>query len=136
MKKGIIGGGLLFIMAILVFFPFGWLADISSRARSVVWGMFGSERMHWIGHFGIFFLLGLTLLYVFPRLRQSPIWYGLIILISGIGQEFFQLLYKQRDIAFDDFKDLAIDLVGAFVAFGLVWLWQKLRKPKILQSNL
>jgi VanZ family protein len=127
MKRWFIGGGILAIFLVGVLFPYGVLADNFSIFRRLFYGTLGSEKMHWIGHFSIFFCLGLLLLFIFPRLRTLPLWYGLIILVSAIGQEFFQLLYKQRRVVFDDFKDIAIDLAGAVVAFGLVWFWQKLK---------
>lgn len=49
---------------------------------------------------------GLILLLLFPVLQKYPVFYlGLMGLLS-IGQEAFQLFYKQRAPSFDDVRDL------------------------------
>jgi hypothetical protein len=53
-----------------------------------------------------------------------------LLLTLGLGQEAFQLLYKQRPLMFDDFRDLAIDLVAALAAFLALRLWQRRRQPR------
>jgi VanZ family protein len=134
-KRWIIGGSILVVALFCVLFPYGQLADASPFFYRLFYQTLSSEKLHWIGHFGIFFSLGLLMLYLFPRLRFTPLGYGLIIMVAAVGQEFFQLLYKQRRVVFDDFKDLMIDMVGAIAAFGLVWFWHKIRSPAVISAK-
>jgi glycopeptide antibiotics resistance protein len=90
--------------------------------------MFASEQRHAIGHITLFALLGLALLLVWPQLRSRPWRYFGLILIVGIGQEAFQLAFKQRAIVLNDFTDLLIDLIGAALAFGVVYAWTRWRQ--------
>jgi hypothetical protein len=48
-------------------------------------------------------------------------------LVVGIGQEVFQLAYKQRTLVFDDFRDLATDMIGGLIALVIVAIIQRWR---------
>lgn len=107
------------IFLVISLFPFGWLGE--------QWPWFGlwlgqtlrGPLGHGIAHFSLFLLLGLLLLWFFPRLRSRL---GLSLLLGlglGIAQEGIQLLYKQRPLVWDELRDLVVDLVGMIAAYGL-----------------
>jgi hypothetical protein len=50
-----------------------------------------------------------------------------LLLLAGVGQEFFQMLYKGRLMMFDNSRDLLTDLAGLAAAYALVWVWRRLR---------
>ena len=50
------------------------------------------------------------------------------LLLAGVGQEAFQLLYKGRLLLFNDVRDLATDLLGLLLASVIVWVWGRLRR--------
>ena len=52
-------------------------------------------------------------------------------MLAGVGQEFFQMLYKQRLLLFDDSRDLLTDLAGIILAFVIVWSWQQFRARRL-----
>jgi hypothetical protein len=72
-------------------------------------------------------MLGLLALAAIPALRRYPWRYLGLLLLAGVGQEAFQLLYKRRLLVFDDTRDLATDLVGLLVAFAIVSIGGRLR---------
>jgi hypothetical protein len=111
----------------LVLFPFGWLAEIWRPFGRVVDDLFPTAWEHAIGHTSLFCLLGLLALLIIPALRRRPWRYLGLLILAGVGQEAFQLLYKGRLLLFDDMRDLATDLAGLLLAFGLVWAWRWLR---------
>jgi hypothetical protein len=112
----------------LALFPFGWLGLVWPAFDAVVGWLFPSAWEHAIGHTALFASLGLLALALIPALRARPWTYLALMLLVGLGQEGFQLLYKQRSPVFDDARDLATDLAGALVAFVLVWLWRRRRR--------
>jgi hypothetical protein len=107
----------------LVLFPIGWLGEIWRPFGRVVDDLFSTVWAHAIGHASLFCLLGLLALAIFPALRRRPWRYLGLLLLAGVGQEAFQLLYKGRLLLFDDMRDLVTDLVGLLAAFAIVWLW-------------
>ena len=111
----------------LVLFPFGWLGEIWRPFGRVVDDLFPTAWEHAIGHASLFCLLGLLALVIIPALLRRPWRYLGLLLLAGVGQEAFQLLYKRRLLLFDDMRDLATDLAGLLLAFGLVWAWRRLR---------
>ena len=110
----------------LVLFPFGWLGEIWRPFGQVVDGLFSTVWAHAIGHASLFCLLGLLALAIFPALRRHPWRYLGLLLLAGVGQEVFQLLYKGRLLLFDDMRDLVTDLIGLLAAFAIVWVWGRL----------
>jgi hypothetical protein len=62
---------------------------------------------------------------VLPQLRARPVRYLSLLLLIGVGQEFFQMLYKGRLLLFDNSRDLLTDLVGTLVAFVVVWVLRR-----------
>jgi glycopeptide antibiotics resistance protein len=124
----------------MILFPFGWLAEIWPLANRILGSMFPDVNAHAIGHTSLFLLLGVTLLVIFPYLLRHPGSYALLLLVVGIGQEVFQLAYKQRPLVFDDFRDLATDMIGGLIALGVVMIIQRWRnhKPKadVFKGNI
>lgn len=104
----------------LAIFPVGWLGEVWAPFGRWLWRVFPDPWTHAAGHIVIFGLVGLATLLTFPLLRAKPWAYFVLILAAGIAQEFFQLLYKQRPIVRDDFRDLGTDFVGAALAFLIV----------------
>jgi hypothetical protein len=120
----------LLVLLALALFPFGWLAELWPIFNTALGRLFPTATEHAVGHTTLFFCLGLLALTVIPALRARPWGYLALILLVGMGQESFQLLYKQRPFVFDDARDLVTDLFGALVAFALVWLWQRRHRPR------
>lgn len=115
---------LLALLAITLF-PFGWLGELWPTLGRWIDLMFPTDAWHAIGHAGLFCLLGLAALAVLPRLRAQPWNYVGLLLLIGVGQEFFQMLYKGRLLLFDDSRDLLTDVFGVIVAFALIRFWQR-----------
>jgi hypothetical protein len=119
--------GALVAALALVLFPFGWLGEVWRPFGRVLDDLFPTAWEHAIGHASLFCLLGLLALAVIPVLRRRPWRYLGLLLLAGVGQEAFQLLYKGRLLLFDDMRDLATDLIGLLVALAIVWAWGRLR---------
>ena len=118
----------LLILLGLTLFPFGWLGELWPAFGYALDRVFATDGRHAIGHATLFFLLGLLALVVVPSLPARPWRYLGLLLLAGVGQEFFQLLYKGRLLIFDDSRDLLTDLVGIALAFVVIWSWQQLKK--------
>jgi hypothetical protein len=112
---------LLALLAIALF-PFGWLGEIWPAFGALLSWRFDTALAHAVGHTLIFGALGIALLYSFPKLLARPPWYFGLILLAALGQEGIQLLYKQRALVVDDFRDLAIDLIAGGLIFAIAWL--------------
>src|SRR5262245_20035300 len=110
----------------LVLFPLGWLGEVWRPFGQVIDWLFPTAWEHAIGHASLFCLLGLLALAAIPALRRRPWRYLGLLLLAGVGQEAFQLLYKQRLLVFDDTRDLVTDLAGLLLAFAIVWVWERL----------
>jgi hypothetical protein len=110
---------LIIILLALALFPFGWLATFSPLAALFNATFFPHEFARNLGHALLFASLGSILLLSFPALLQRPRRYFALILVIAIGQESFQLLYKQRSVAWNDLSDILIDLTAAGLVFAL-----------------
>jgi hypothetical protein len=121
---------LLVLILALVLFPFGWLGQLWPAFGRGLDGVFSTDRRHAIGHALLFCLLGMAVLAALPRLAAQPARYLGLLLGVGIGQEFFQMLYKRQLLLFDDGRDLLTDLAGVVIAFGLMSLWRQLSSDK------
>ena len=108
------------VVLLLALFPVGWLGEIWLPANLLASWLFDSVEAHAVGHTLVFLVVGGTALTVFPPLASKPGRYLAIMLLMGVAQECFQLLYKQRPIAFDDVRDLGPDMLGAVVALVVV----------------
>lgn len=120
--------GLLLGALVLVLFPFRWLGVFWPAVGYWIDWVFSTELAHAIGHAIMFFILGMLLLVLFGFLRTRLRLYLGLMLLVGMGQECFQLLYKQRPWAYDDVRDLVVDMVACVLAFWIVWGWNKLRR--------
>jgi len=109
----------------LILFPFGWLGQRWPAFGRVLDQVFSTDGRHAVGHAMLFCLLGLAALLVLPQIRTRPVRYLSMLLLVGVGQELFQMLYKGRLLLFDDGRDLLTDLAGIVVAFAMVWVWQR-----------
>jgi hypothetical protein len=121
----------LIVMLALTLFPFGWLGELWPAFGHGLDLVFSNDQRHAIGHGSLFCLLGLLTLMVIPRLRARPWRYAGLLVLAGVGQEFFQMLYKQRLLLFDDSRDLLTDLAGIILAFVIVWSWQQFRARRL-----
>lgn len=109
---------LLFALLVgFALFPVEWVAVFSPTLNWVITTLFPTDTQHAIGHLGLFCTLGVFTLLTFPMLRRSPWRYLALMLAIAVGQEAFQLVFKQRGIEFDEWRDALVDLVGIVVAF-------------------
>src|SRR5262245_13553515 len=108
----------------LVLFPFGWLGEVWRPFGQVTDYLFSTALAHAIGHASLFLLLGLLALAIFPALHRHIWRYMGLLLLAGVGQEAFQLLYKGRPLVYDDLRDLATDLAGLLLALEFFWAWR------------
>jgi hypothetical protein len=113
----------LSIVLALILFPLGWLAEVWRPFGAIMDWLFATVWAHAIGHASLFLLLGLLALGALPALQRRPWRYLALLLLVGVGQELFQLIYKQRPLVFDDARDLVTDLLGALVALVGMWVW-------------
>ena len=117
----------LLVLLALVLFPFGWLGELWPAFGRGLDQVFSTDGRHAVGHASLFCLLGLAVLVVLPHLHARPVRYLSMLLLVGVGQELFQMLYKGRLLLFDDGRDLLTDLAGIVVAFAFVWCWRQLQ---------
>lgn len=113
----------------LALFPYGALTQKSDVFEFIVYGVFGSELSHILGHFVLFGMIGAAVLIIFPKLLRMPILYlSLILNLAGL-QEVLQLVtFKRRPINMGEVKDLGIDLTAAVFVFLLIYLLFNLRQ--------
>lgn len=108
----------------LILFPFGWLGRLWPAFGRGLDTVFATDARHAVGHSSLFCLLGIAVLAAWPALRERPWRYLGLLFLAGIGQEFFQMLYKGRLLLFDDSRDLLTDLAGLLAAFVIVRYWE------------
>lgn len=118
---------LLLLVALLAIalFPFGWLGQVWPAFGATIDYIFATTLAHAIGHALIFAALGTGLLIAFPRIHTQPSLVLVLMLLASVGQEVFQLLYKQRPVVFDDVRDVVIDSVAFLLPFVVVWVWRR-----------
>jgi hypothetical protein len=109
----------------LILFPFEWLGTRWPAFGHALDDAFATETEHAIGHATLFAICGLLALRLFPALRWRRWRYFGLLLLAGVGQEGLQLAFKRRGLAYDDARDLLVDLLGLTLAFVLVHLWQR-----------
>lgn len=115
---------LVFPLVILTvtLFPFGWLAQHWPAFDTFTGWLFPEPWGHFFGHLTIFLLVGLSVLFAFPKLRSQFWLYALLVSTTAVGQEAIQLLYKRRAIVLNDITDLIPDLLGATMAWLIVYI--------------
>jgi hypothetical protein len=116
----------LLMLLALILFPFGWLGEQWPAFGHGLDYVFSTDDRHAVGHAALFCLLGMAVLGLQPRLRTRPWRYLGMLLLVGVGQELFQMLYKRRLLLYDDGRDLLTDLAGIVIAFAVVWCWRRL----------
>jgi hypothetical protein len=115
----------------LILFPFEWLGARWPALGHAIDDVFATETEHAIGHATLFAIFGLLVLTLFPALRWRMWRYFGLLFLAGVGQEGLQLAFKRRGLAYDDARDLLVDLLGLTIAFALVRLWQRSVVPRI-----
>lgn len=113
----------LVVFAIVLFgtlFPIGWLSTINPVAATIDELLFATDLSHAIAHGILFFAVGMGMLQVFPPLRNRPWRFLALMIVVGVVQEALQLVYKQRPIGFDEYRDLVTDATGYVVALLVV----------------
>lgn len=105
---------------LLALFPIGWLGEVWRPLGGLLDTHLDGVTTHALAHAGIFFLLGLALAAAFPAVRDRPLLFFGLLLLAALGQEGFQLLYKQRPLVFDELRDLVTDLAGMLAAWALL----------------
>ena len=113
----------LAVGAVLVLFPFDWLANVWPAYRQVFEQVFVGAREHHIGHSILFLIVGLMVLLSFPILRTRPIVYFGLMISAAIAQELVQDLFKFVIPDLTDGLDLLFDALGFTIAYLIVWLW-------------
>lgn len=109
----------LTVLLAFALFPLGWLTEFSALAHHVGGVLFPNELAHAIGHTLLFMTIAAALLRYFPALLGHPALFFTLVLAVAIGQEGFQLLYKQRGVVLNDLTDIGIDLMAAGMVFAL-----------------
>ena len=120
----------LVVGAVLVLFPFDWLANVWPAYRQVFEQVFVGAREHHIGHSTLFLIVGLMLLLSFPTLRTRPLLYFGFMISAAIAQELVQDLFKFVVPDLTDGLDLLFDTLGFTVAYLAVWGWHIIRSWK------
>lgn len=115
----------LLILLALALFPFGWLGEAWPPFGMIINTLFATTQAHAVGHALIFALLGAGVLVTFPGLVQRPLLYFGLMLVASVGQEAFQLVYKQRALVLDDGRDIVVDLCAFTLVFGIAALWSR-----------
>jgi hypothetical protein len=112
------------LLGLLAFtlFPLEWLGSRWPALGGALDRLFATELAHGVGHATLFLLLGLLALAAAPALRERT-WRYYALLLAGLGQEAFQLWFKRRGLAFDDGRDLLVDLLGLSLALVIARLW-------------
>ncbi len=106
------------LLIALVLFPYGWLAARWPLFERVTDFVFRTELAHVIGHLILFAGAGTVVLRTFPRLQTRPRRYLALILALGLAQEILQLVsFKERPFGSNELLDIAVDLLGAGMAF-------------------
>src|SRR6266542_3251839 len=79
----------LLVLLAFTLFPFGWLGELWPAFGRGLDLVFSNDGRHAIGHAALFCLLGAAALAVLPRLHARPVRYLGVLLLVGVGQEFF-----------------------------------------------
>src|SRR5215216_4411492 len=81
------------VLLALILFPFEWLGARWPAFGHSLDHAFATETEHAIGHATLFAMFGLSALTLFPALRWRAWRYFGMLLLAGLGQEGFQLLF-------------------------------------------
>jgi hypothetical protein len=134
-RRALLRLALVSILLVLILFPFEWLGAWWPAFDHALGTTFATEIDHAIAHATLFAILGLLVLMLFPALQWHARRYFGLLVLAGMGQETLQLAFKQRALAYDDMRDLLVDLLGLALAFVLVRLWQLAAMSRIEHSG-
>jgi hypothetical protein len=116
---------LLAVWLLAMILPTAWLVSYWPPAQRFFDGVFGPFYMHVISHAALFAVLAFLVAWLlrarFSGWRLVLATLG-IVLLAGLAQEGFQLLYKARPLAFDDAFDLGVDVAGGAMGSAVGWL--------------
>lgn len=123
---------ILWLLGILL--PMAWFTRFSAAYNRFFQYAFTPLWTHVLMHAFLFAVLAYLLAHLLPSwgprvVRGGVGWQGgvlVLVLVVAWLQEGFQLLYKGRPPGMDEFRDVAIDLIGA--SLGLLLFWQRARK--------
>ena len=122
---------LLFLLLVAItLFPFEWLGEQWPPLGKALLEGFNTDDERAVAHILLFGTLGLLSLATFPGLRREPLLYIAALFAVAVGQETFQFVFKDRDLAFDDFRDLAIDTAAFVTVYALVRLWWRITRKR------
>jgi hypothetical protein len=118
---------LLMVWLVGILVPLHWLERFVSNLRQVYWMLTGSEPVHVIGHLILFSGLVILILQVFqlPLNKRTAIWLILLVLVMGLGQEYFQLQVKGRAFGWPEVFDLSVDLTAGAVGWAVYQYYQR-----------
>ena len=100
--------------------PMAWIARHIPGYDAAFAFVFGPAWMHWVSHaflFGVLAFLLLTLLMPHQsemRWSRATIALG-VVLVAAFLQEAIQLAYKHRAWGGDEWFDLGVDMIGAWI---------------------
>ena len=112
------------VLIALALTPYGLVAEHFPAFGYVVDVLFSSQLAHFVGHMGIFFLMGTAVLLVFPKLQQKPQLYFALMGILAFLQEFLQLVtFKHRPVDGGDIFDWVTDMTAATIVYCVIKLY-------------
>src|SRR5205814_7855532 len=117
---------LFLLLVAITLFPFEWLGEQWPPLGKALLEGFNTDDERAVAHILLFGTLGLLSLATFPGLRREPLLYIAALFAVAVGQETFQFVFKDRDLAFDDFRDLAIDSAAIVGAYALAWVLRRI----------
>ena len=109
-------------------FPYAWLGKIYRPFGQWMDTYFWAESAHHVAHTVDFVGVSIVLLSLYASLRRNYLLFILSILaVAGI-QEGLQLMYKKRLVAWNDGKDVVVDVVAATAAYLVFMVARRIRR--------
>lgn len=122
-QKWILIGGTAVLIA-LALTPYGLVAEWFPAFGYFVDTLFSSQLSHFVGHMGIFLLMGTAVLLVFPKLQQKPQFYFALMAVLAFLQEFLQIItFKNRPVNGSDIFDFVTDMTAATIVYCVIKLY-------------
>ncbi len=122
--------------------PMAWIARHIPGYDAAFAFVFGPAWMHWVSHaflFGVLAFLLLTLLMPGGEMRWPRLAVVLgVVLVAAFLQEAIQLAYKRRAWGGDEWFDLGVDMIGAWLG-AVAWFALSRRGhalPSTTKNNL
>jgi hypothetical protein len=110
----------VFVVLALLWFPFDWLATVSTAFNVPYQIFFSTRREHFAGHTVFYFVFGTLALMYLPALRRRPALYALGSLAAALVQETIQASFRSEIPTYTDFNAFAGDALGSALAFALL----------------